>query len=509
MAAPLNAIPAIEAGISAVKQPDAPVLNPKDSALPAERAAILRIFGQNTFWLWLDLGALRIGSLLAGFFLIRYLGPHDFGLYSTAIAIGFLVNAVSDLGLTRYTARAVAADALEGPPILSLTVMTTAVFAALEVAGLIFTLLTGHLAAAAICAGLLINNFEGTSILCSAMLTAKLRSRQILPGSVLSTVALITVSLLVIFLKLSVTTFLILGIFRSASVLGVRLWQLRDLRPSMSFLSAPRLFRLLRSAWPFFCYNITQVGYSRISIVCFGLVASENMVGLFSAAFVLSDIFPQWSYAMSGALLPLWTRLFESGRKSELLELRESLLDVIMIICVPAVIAMLIFAPQICALLGTRFAASALVLRILAYRILLSVVDGFLGHGFLIAINQVRQRQRAQAWSLVLLGVLTLVLGKSYGPAGAAGALLFSDCFLILQYIVILSRLRLAVSGKLLFPCLVAGAAMAIAVFLVGSTFLIAKLALGLVAYAILLLVLSRPRLIGASRTLRHCLSGT
>src|SRR5258708_38924375 len=93
------------------------------SGLPSERAAILRIFGKNTFWLWLDLGALRIGSLLAGFFLSRYLGPDDFGLYSTAIAVGFLVNAVSDLGLTRYTARAVAADASEGTPILTLTLL--------------------------------------------------------------------------------------------------------------------------------------------------------------------------------------------------------------------------------------------------------------------------------------------------------------------------------------------------------------------------------------------------
>src|SRR6266478_9093349 len=114
------------------------------SGLPSERAAILRIFGKNTFWLWLDLGALRIGSLLAGFFLIRYLGPSDFGLYSTAIAVGFLVNAVSDLGLTRYTARAVAADASEGPPILALSLLTTVAFAILEIAGLIISLLTGH-----------------------------------------------------------------------------------------------------------------------------------------------------------------------------------------------------------------------------------------------------------------------------------------------------------------------------------------------------------------------------
>ena len=492
----------------AAPDPTKPV-TPADTGLPTERAAILGIFGKNTFWLWLDLGALRIGSLLAGFFLIRYLGPRDFGLYSTAIAAGFLVNAISDLGLTRYTARAVSTDALQAPPILTLSLLTTAGFAVLEVAGLIVAILTGHRGIAAICAGLIINNFEGTAILCSAMLTAKLRSRQILPGSIISTLALIGLSALVIIFHLSVVTFLILLMFRSLSVLGVRLGQLRDVLGSMHFNSAATLQKLVRSAWPFFCYNITQVGYSRLSIVCFGLVASESMVGIFSAAFVLSDVFPQWSYAVSGALLPLWTRLFETGRNSELLELRECLMDLIVLLCVPAAIAIAIFAPELCALLGPRFASSTLVLRLLAYRVLFSVVDGFLGHGFLIAINRVRERQRAQAYALVLLGVLTLVLGKLWGPLGAACALFIADAVLILQYLVILSRLDLRVSSHVLVPSLLAGGAMAaVTLGLRTNVAVAARLLLGFFAYGALLLLVSRARVLGASRTLRHCLSG-
>ncbi len=482
---------------------------PRESGLPSGPAAILGVFGKNTFWLWLDLGALRIGSLLAGFFLIRYLGPSAFGLYSTAIAVGFLVNAVSDFGLTRYTARAVAADASEGPPILALSLLTTLGFAIAEVAGLGITILTVHPRAAAICAGLLINNFEGTAILCSAMLTAKLRSRQILPGSVLGTSALIALSAAVILFHLSVVTFLVLLIFRSLSVLCVRLWQLRDLLPAIRLKSREKLQSLLRSAWPFFCYNITQVSYSRLSIVCFGFVAPESLVGIFSAAFVLSDVFPQWSYAMSGALLPLWTRLFETGRNTELLELRESLMDVILLLCVPAAIAIAVFAPEICSLLGARFASSTLVLRILAYRVLLSVVDGFLGHGFLIAINKVRERQRAQAYALVLLGVLTLVLGKLWGPTGAALALFIADTALILQYLWLLSKIGLRVSSHVLLPCLLAGSVMAaVALGLKANTVVVARLLLGFLAYAMLLLLFSRTRLLGAGRTLRHCLSG-
>jgi len=233
------------------------------------------------------------------------------------------------------------------------------------------------------------------------------------------------------------------------------------------------------------------------------------MVGIFSAAFVLSDVIPQWSYAMSGALLPLWTRLFESDRNTELLELRESLLDLIVLICVPAAIAISIFAPEICALLGSRFASSTLVLRILAYRILLSVVDGFLGHGFLIAINRVRERQRAQTYALVLLGILTLLLGKIWGPTGAACALFIADAALILQYLWILSRLKLRLSSNLWLPCFLAGGAMAaVTLFFKADTVAAASMLLGVLTYGALLLLVWRVRLMGAGRTLRHCLSG-
>jgi len=55
------------------------------------------------------------------------------------------------------------------------------------------------------------------------MLTAKLRSRQILPGSVVSTVALIVLSALVIILRLSVVTFLIWNVSQPYCVVDTAL----------------------------------------------------------------------------------------------------------------------------------------------------------------------------------------------------------------------------------------------------------------------------------------------
>lgn len=488
--------------------------NPNDcstrsSALPSQRSAILGMLGRNTFWLWLDMGALRIGGLLAGFFLIRYFGPHDFGLYSTAMAVGFLVNAISDLGLTRYTARAVSADRREGPPILAVTYLSTATFALLELVALAVALSRGNTAAAVILAGLLVNNFEGSAILCSAMLNATLRARLILPGSVISTLCLISFATLVILLHLPVLTFVLLSCGRSLVVFLVRLWQLRDLWPDATSWSVPKLRQTIHSAWPYFAYNITQVSYGRISIVCFGLVASQAWVGIYSAAFVLSDIYPQWSYSASGAVLPLWTRLYEGSRIQELVETRESLLDVIVLISVPIAIVLSVFAPEICSFLGPSYVASAPVLRIIAYRALLSVVDGLVGHGFLIAINQVRKRQRSQLIALVVLALMTLALGRWWGPQGVAIALFVADATLIAQYYGILSRLNLHIRTWFFLPVCAAGACMALVSLLVPNTLGLATRGIaGLLTYALILFLLSGSRVFDVLRTVRHCLGG-
>jgi O-antigen/teichoic acid export membrane protein len=493
--------------MSSIPNPTDPVNG--SSALPSQRSAILGMLGRNTFWLWLDMGALRIGGLLAGFFLIRYFGPHDFGLYSTAMAVGFLANALSDLGLTRYTARAVSADHREGPPILAVTYLSTAIFAALELIALIVALSRGNTAAAVVIAGLLVNNFEGSAILCSAMLNATLRARLILPGSLISTLCLIVFATLVILLHLPVLTFVLLSCGRSLVVFLVRLWQLRDLWPDAASWSAQRLRETVHSAWPYFTYNITQVSYGRISIVCFGLVASQAWVGIYSAAFVLSDIYPQWSYSASGAVLPLWTRLYEGSRIQELVETRESLLDVIVLISVPIAIGLSIFAPEICGFLGPRYVDSAPVLRIIAYRALLSVIDGLVGHGFLIAINQVRKRQRSQLIALVVLALLTLILGRWWGPQGVAIALFVADAILIAQYYGILSKLNLHIRTWFFVPVCAAGGCMALIALLVPNTLgLATRVITGLLAYVLVLFLLSGSRVVDVIRTVRHCLAG-
>ena len=484
------------------------ILIPDSAAsLPAESGAILRILGRNTFWLWLDLGALRIGTMLAGLFLIRYLGPASFGVYSTALAAGWIGNCLVDLGLTRYAARAVAASVEETRPIIALSVFTTAISVALEVFALLLALRFGYWQLACFAAGFVLCNFEGTASLCSNILTAELRSRAILPGSILSAVGLIGLTAAVIWLRLSVVAMLTALCFKSLLVMGLRLWQLRAHWPGREDFRSNELMRTVRNALPFFSYNLTQVGYGKIAIVCFGLVARKEQVGWFAAAFVLSDVIPQWSYASSGALLPVWTRLYENKRWEEMVHLRQRLLDILLFASIPVWISMSFFAPNICALLGQRYLSSASVLRIMACRSVLAVLDGFLGHGFLVSVNRMKERQIALSVSFVLLAILSTVFGYFWGAEGVAIGLFVSDAVLILQYLRIISRIGMPIEWLDLLPGFLAGAFMgASALALPQGAQPLLKLSVIVLVYVAALTLLSKDRLVDARKTLQECI---
>jgi len=482
--------------------------SPVTAELPAESSAILRIFGRNTLWLWIDLGALRIGTMLAGLFLIRYFGPSNFGIYSTALAIGWVTNAVIDLGLTRYAARVVAADIWEIRPILSLTLFTTVGAALAAIVALLVALQTGHFPVACVAAGFLLCNFEGTSSLCASIMTGDLRSKEILPGSILSAGGLIFITIITLWLRLSVLGLLIGLCFKSFLAMGLRLWQLRSHWPAASDCSLRKFKRVTRSALPFFANNLTQVGYGRIAILGLGVISSQAEVGWFAAAYTIADVIPQWSYALSGALLPVWTKLFETGRTDEMLAMRRRMLDGLLCVTVPFWISLALFAKPLCNFLGTNYLPSATVLSIIAVKCVLSVLDGFFGHGFLVAANRVRERQRALAECLVLLGLLSVVLGYFWGAVGVGFALVLSDGSLILHYLRISSRIGLKIEWPAMWPVGIAATLMicCAATLPVEVHFLLRALA-AMAVYACALLLLSKKQFMNLGQMLRECTS--
>lgn len=396
---------------------------------------MLSAFGRSTFWLWIDRGVMQLGTLVMGLFLVRYLGPTQYGTYMLALSVGSAVAVFTDLGMTQYAARAVAASPLEAPALLAAELMLTTLLLVVELISFLLMTVLGKGLAATVCAGMITGNLMGTVTFSARVLVAGLRSRGVLAGSVVSRVGSICVVGIVIWRHLTVEALLLGLALVTVPVLIVRLRQLSAYWPMSRYWRWNSFRGVVTSAWPFFSYSVTQVGYEQIGILCLAAVSSRQAVGWLAAALVIADVFPQWTFASMDAVLPLLTRLFEAGRINEFREVAQRLLEAMLVIAVPIVLVLAIYAPEICRILGARFSSSATVLRIVSYRALVSVLRGLIGQGVLTATNLVTERRNAVARVLVLLAALTLVLGRLFGPVGAALSLLTADSALLVQYI--------------------------------------------------------------------------
>ena len=474
--------------------------------LPAHGHEVMRIFGKNTLWLLLDRAGLKVGAMLAGLALIGYLGPANVGIYTTAIAIGALLNTILDLGLTRYAARTVAAAPQEAPAILALSLTTTVLPSFVELAALAVAYSTGHWYAACLCLGFIFTNLEGTSSLCTGILSADLRSRSVLPGSILSTLGVLAMIVLVVHFKLSVLALLAGLAVKSVVVLVFRLSQLRDYWPtSISYFLPAEFSLLVKKSWSYFSYSLTQMGYEKVTIVAFGLVATHEQVGLLAAALTIAYIFPSFTYAASDALLPVMTRLYEAGRVADLLELRQRLMNLLLFLCVPVGIILAVFAPEICRLLGSRFVASAPILRITASRSVLSVLDNFLGQAGLTAVSKVAERRNSQAAGLAVCAVLTIIFGFYWGAVGAAVATFIADGLILVRYLKIYSRAGLPVESPAVWTTVPAGAAMLLACFALPAVWWPLRAGISLACFVIVVTLIAPRRMAETASTFRQC----
>jgi O-antigen/teichoic acid export membrane protein len=478
--------------------------------LPEHGHEVLRIFGKNTTWLLLDRAGLKVGAMLAGLVLIGYLGPANMGIYTTAIAVGSVLNVILDLGLTLYAARVVAASPEEAPSILALTLTTTVLASVVELITIAVAYAFGHWYAACICVGLIFTNLEGTSSLCTGILSADLRSQSVLPGSILSTASVVAIIVLVVHYKLSVLTLLVGLAVKSVAVLVLRLVQLRHYWPlTWEYFGYSNFLRLVKTSSAYFSYSLVQGGYEKVTIVCFGLIASHEQVGLLSAAMVIAFIFPSFTYAGSDALLPVMTKLYEANRISDLLELRRRLMNLLLFMCVPVGIVLAVFAPEICQLLGSRYAASAAILRITASRSVLSTLDNFLGQAGLTAVSKVAERRNSQAIGLALCAVLTILFGLYWGAIGAAIALLLTDTFILVRYFRVYARAGLSVGLPGGRSAAIAAVGMVLTSLLLSNLFWGLRAVVSLAVYLAILAIISPRRVVETAHTFRYCFVST
>ncbi len=257
-------------------------------------AAVLGALGRGTLWIWLDRGLMPLGTSILGLFLIRYLGPADFGLYSAAVSTGIVAAIMMDLGMIRYAAREVAFAPSSGAVILKIGISITFVAAAGEVCMLGLAILSNSPYSLALALGLLLGSLDRFNDLTSAVLRAELRNREMFTGSFVGRSSRIVIMSVAIWHQIPVSLLLLGMAATTLPVMGIRLRQLRhyDFLHKWKRSDWPVFTKSLRSAWPFFSYSIAETASSYLQIPLLMLISGSVETGLFASAFVIAIVFP-------------------------------------------------------------------------------------------------------------------------------------------------------------------------------------------------------------------------
>lgn len=410
-----------------------PLLGPLEGPLSDSTSAlrrlwlfILSILGQaqlrNTAWLAGGEGAYRGSRLVLTILFARSLGAEEFGKWSVALALGLLIAAVADFGLSTMTLRDLAVDQSQARRYAGNVVKLKAW---LGLAGLASALALGLLLGSDSEAVLVIFLLGVFALLTAygEFFYAIFRAFGRMELEAFSKV-IFGASLLALaggLLWISAPLPALAAAFIIAAMVSVSFALIAQVIcfGGLDFRTIPGFARSsLRVSFPIFLANVAFVAYFRIDIIMLGQMKGELETGLYSAAF---NFVTPWSYLpmlFVAALFPVLSRQVGSlsqSRKSYLLA------TIALVAYVALVAAVLIGSRDVLYLriMGAQYQDSAPLIPVLAGTMFLFTL-AHLNYFFLYAKKRDGAVLMVTLASVVVNVVLNLLLIPSFGMQGAA-----------------------------------------------------------------------------------------
>jgi polysaccharide transporter, PST family len=449
---------------------------PRIRALPAAihselgRHATLRATLANTGWLFAERFIFLIAGFLVTAWVIRYLGPEQFGIFSYVTSLVALFGVFATLGLNEILVRGlVRGDAPVGE--LLATSLSMRLMAAL-ITVVVVTVIGWSINPEPLTRLLLIIVaatliFQPADVL-GVWFEAQVRSRYVvwartitlLVGSVLR-VAFILLGMpllwfaVTLLLESVALAALLVVFFRWRGMTGthpVSTWRPR--------LAAARA--LLRDAWPLMLAGFAVLVYMKIDQIMLKEMIGATAVGTYAAAVRLSELAYFIPVALGTSLFPSIVRSRQSHSDRAYRARMQAFYDLMATVAYLVIIPLVLLAPWLVrALFGTGYEASTAIFQVHIWAFLF-VSLGVARGKWLVAENMVR-------FSLIttLLGAATNValnlwLIPRYGGLGAAWATLaaqavaaYLSCALLPRLWPLLGQLTLSLLVPLRLPSLI------------------------------------------------------
>jgi O-antigen/teichoic acid export membrane protein len=409
---------------------------------------------RNSMWIFLGQAGTALVSLITIFFLPRYLGPENFGIYSLAFIVAGLFIPLSDMGVNLHLTRIVAARPQLLPAELSRTLSIRVILAAVFWAIMI---ITGFILA-----------YDGDQIFYIAlagisMIIASIGQTYIMAIRALRRMKYESLS---IFYSMISRLFLILAMI--AARLGIMFFIIAHFAGSLIYLFLPRRYLKSLSGRLQFRFDLSELSSRLKSSLSFGITAvfvtiyfkigsimiskmvGTAEVGLYNAAYNIISASMMFSAPLVVSIFSVLPSVYEKEKTDADLIFNDGFLFS-MLIGIPFGFGVFLMAGPIVDLAyGAEFHNSTSMLAIMSGTIPLLFATNLVGNS-IGAVGFQKQVAVVAGVNMVFNIVMNFILIPRYGGRGAAVVTLSTE-FLGFCLLLLLSRkvFRLTVSIKVI-----------------------------------------------------------
>jgi PST family polysaccharide transporter len=391
----------------------------------------LRASLSNMGWLSGDRILRMLGGVIVGTAVARYLGPGRFGLLNYGLAIYGLFNIVSNLGLDYLVVREVALDESREQNILGTA------FALKAIASVVTTL-------AAVAATRLLEPGDTTLLIIVALMSfasisqafdvvdyffqAHTKSRySVVPRNVVFVLASVA-RLVAVFLHVSLLAFAwiaALEVLFSEIGLGIAYMRFRRSFPRWKW-HLPEAKTLLAESWPLLVSSLMVMLYMRSDQILLGKLSTTIVVGQYTAAIRLSEIWYAIPIVICASVMPRLLKGREQNQ-AQYYDRLQRLYESMVLLSVAVAVCTQFAGPLAVRLLyGRQYAASANILAIHIWTGVFVFVGCVSGQQFVQEKLTVNSMQRTLLGAVINV-VLNVIWIPLWGGIGSALATLVAQ----------------------------------------------------------------------------------
>ena len=364
----------------------------------------------------------KLISLLVTIYLARYLGIVGFGKYNFVFAYLAFFNIITDLGLQQILVREMAREPSSAPKLIGNAYIIRIILTvfAIALAIVVITLMSYPIDTTLY---VYIAAFTLLFISFSDFYATIFQANLVMEYRVISKLAFKFISaglvLYLIFTGGTLTEIILVMVFSEMIKALLHYYFSRKFVKPVFTIDFGLWKRLLKESFPLAFTSVIWIIYFRIDVVMLSMMKGDVAVGLYSAAYRLSEPLSLIPAALVISLFPIMSTSFKES-KGNLVKVYRFGLKYILIIMLPIAVGVAFIADRTILLIyEPEFASSAIALRILVWAVLFGSVN-YIMLDLLVAID----RQILNIWTMgagaVVNVILNLILIPIMSFTGAA-----------------------------------------------------------------------------------------